>query len=220
MSIHSKIAAIIAKADSTTHPEEAAAFMAKAQAMLEKHGISLLELGRMGEDPIGVDKDITGHSASYPWMVRVADALVKYYGCNFVRFKRGNRITYSVAGRESARITFTLMLPFVERQVKAWGRQAFNDGVYNSRMKAVTRIGNATAVRIWQLCRETPRAEGEGINALVPVDLIKQALQEAFPDSKQPRKTKVTVDHYATNKAQELNLNSQVPAPEGAARLV
>jgi len=56
--ISNKIAAMIAKAESSSHPEEADAFMSKVHELLEKHGLSLQDIGTINEDdPVGHTKE-------------------------------------------------------------------------------------------------------------------------------------------------------------------
>lgn len=226
-SVADKIRKLIAVADGSSHPEEADAFMAKAHALMQAHGLSLLDLGRLGEDAVGLDKDAMQHSAAYGFMTKVASAMAKYYGCKIVLTREGRNESYSVAGRESARITFVLMVPFVHRQIMELGRVGFNAGKYANRMQAVTRIGNAVALRIWQMVRgqeaaaakakaeaeatgaSTARYATTGVNALVPVDLLETAIAEAFPDLRKAKITSLKTDSYSKEAANKVNLNSQ-----------
>lgn len=220
-----KIRKLIAHADSTAHPEEADAFMSKAHALMQAHGLSLLELGRLGEDPVGLDKDATTHSAAYGFMTKVASAMAEYYGCKIVLTRRGKDESYTVAGRESARITFLLMMPFVHRQIMQLGREGFNAGKYANRMQAVTRIGNAVALRIWDMCKQEEKAtvaagrDTTGINALVPVDIIQAAIDEAFPKLRKGKSSSLTTDSYSKMAAAKVNLSSQVSG-SGAAKQI
>lgn len=216
--IAERISKLIAKAEATTHEEEADAFMSKAQQLMEEHGLNLLQLGKLDEDPIGLQEDAIRTAASYPWARKIANALSHYYGCRFVYYQRGNQILYDVAGRESARVTFTLMLPFVLKQVHKLSGIAFNKGVYPARMTAKTRIGNATAERIWSMCPKTEKNEGTGVNALVPVDLLEQLIDEANPNLKIGRATVTKFDHYAHEASKSVSVNRQTTS-EGLKRL-
>lgn len=217
--IADKIAKLIAKADSTTHPSEAELFMAKAHELLEAHGLSLMDLGELDSDPVGVDKDVLS-TPSYPWIHRVASALVRYYGCRFVRHPVGPRMVYTVSGRASARITFTLMLPFVQRQIQKLSREAYKKGVYGSNATAANRIADATAARIWSMVPKMAQYEGTGANALVPVDLVQKALDDLYDGNiKAPRKSKLVVDAYAKEAAKNISLNAQTGKAPAAKRL-
>ncbi|TQE99523.1 MAG: DUF2786 domain-containing protein, partial [Spiribacter salinus] len=140
-----KIAKLMRKADSTTHPEEAEAFMSKAQELMIQHGLNLLDLGKLHEDPVDVQREAATSSSSYGWSCKVAGALAALYGCELVYHKHGNNFIYDIVGRESARVTFVMMLPFVLKQIKALARKGYKEGHYNSAMTAATRVGNATA---------------------------------------------------------------------------
>lgn len=223
--IAEKIRKLIAHADSTAHPEEADAFMGKAHALLEAHGLSMLDLGKLGDDPVAVDKHAFTHSAAYGFMGSVTSAMAKYYGCELAIFRMGKDKSYCVIGRESARVTLTLMVPFVHRQIMNLGREGFNKGMYANRMQAVTRIGNAVASRIWDMANAAEEATvgagraTTGVNALVPVDIIAAALAEAFPNIKEGRAVSLRTDSYSREQAEKVNLNSQVSRKSGALQI-
>lgn len=216
--IADKIRKLIAHADSTSNQNEASAFMAKVHMLLQQHGMSLLDVGKLTEDAVGLDYRTIKTSATYGWLTHVAYALARYYGCKAlsVKLKEENKVLWSVAGRESARITFTLMLPYVQRCVQDLGLEAYRSGVYGSRLQSVARIGNALAIRIDEMVlqnKRTDEAAGvatEGVNALVPVDLIDAVIAEMWPKLKTARAVTLTVDSYAHKAAKKVNLSSQV----------
>lgn len=226
--IADKIKKLIAVADGTSNQYEAESFMAKVHDLLQAHGMTMLDLGKLGEDAVGIDVDAIETSATYSWMNSVGSALGEYYGCKLVSMKRKNAVIWTVAGRESARVTFTLMLPYVQRQVQALGLEAFRAGVYKSRLQSVARIGNAVAFRIWAMNREAAAATAakakeaadaglstaayatKGVNALVPVDIIEALVADTFPELRKGRATKLTTDSYARDAAKKVNLSSQV----------
>ena len=209
-----KIAAIISKADSTTHPEEAAAFMAKAHRMLEQHGIDLMDLGRLNEgDPVGVDLEAGKVARSYPWALPLMHQLGRYYGVQTVYTQiYGSDTVIACAGRLSARTTFQLMWPYVLRQVQNLARIAYNEGHYKNRMKAAAAVADAMTYRLAGLVRERQPARGSVAtqNALVPVDEIKHAMEEAFPNLRKSRARKLTADRRAHELAGQISLDSQV----------
>jgi hypothetical protein len=219
MSIADKIAKIIAKADSSTHPEEAEAFMAKAHAMMEQHGLSLLDLGRLdSDDPVGKDLNAYHNNNVDHWRYQVGGALANYYGCRIIGEKtftdRGQaRGRYwHVFGRESARITFTVMWPFVDRQVMAMAREAHKAGVYSSIPKARTAIGKALAIRLYDMVevQEERRENDTGLNALVPVDIIQAEIDATFSNVKKGRAlTYNPNDDYANSAAAKVQVNRQ-----------
>lgn len=219
--IAEKIAKLIAKADSTTHEAEAETFMAKAHALLEAHGLSMLDLGTIGEDPVGRDDNVIHFFAAEGWCSRMLFKLAIYYGCELVQFKRGNKTTATVFGRESARVTFTLMAPFVMRQVRQKARKlAKEEGTSESRAK--TALGNAMTFRLQDLIaaqQQRPEYQATGVNALVPVDVIKETIQEAFPTSKKQRAANLRTSLAAMAAAETVSLNRQTSASPKAKRI-
>jgi len=210
----SKISKLIAKADSSTHEEEADAFMAKAHALMMEHGLSLLDLGRLdADDPIGHDFEV--HQSSDGWKNKVAQQLCKFYGCQMVFVPNGRTtMTYTVFGRESARITFTIMLPFVFKQIAKLARELRDEGVYPNIQKAKNRIANSLAVRIFEMRTEneasTANAHGaKGLNALVPVDLIRAAVEAEYPTLQSGGKQKYTTDSHSRAAAGRVSLHRQ-----------
>lgn len=209
-----KISAIISKADSSTHPEEAAAFMAKANQMLEQYGIDLMDLGRLNQcDPVGVEMEAGKVSRSYPWALPLMHQLGRYYGVKTVYTKvYGSDTIISCAGRLSARTTFQLMWPYVLRQVQNLARIAYNEGNYPTRMKAVAAVADAMTYRLHRLTESRQPASGsiDTQNALVPVDEIQQVLEKAFPNLTSSRKRRLTADRRSHDLAEKISLDSQV----------
>jgi len=227
MKIADKIRKILAVADSTTNPDEADTFMAKAQSMLEAHGLSLLDLGRLdSEDPMGTDRDATKNFVAESWLKIVSACLARYYGAERVTSQYKNTINHAVIGRESARITYQLMQPFVARQVRQLARGAFKAGEFRSESRAKTAIGNALALRIDRLAseQEDRRKEdlpGKGLNALVPVDLIRLEMEAQFPNLSNSGKARMVSTTAASRAAAaKVSLNRQTGAPVGTKRLV
>ncbi|MGL5734037.1 MAG: DUF2786 domain-containing protein [Beijerinckiaceae bacterium] len=217
-----KIRKLIAKADSSTHSEEASTFMAKAQAMMIEHGLSLLDLGRLNQDdPLGEDKDAMHTWKSSPWAKPLIFQLAEYYGCQALSFsaKLGpnkNKYRFNLIGRESARITATLMIPFIIRQTKSAARAAFNFGEYLSYPKAETRIGNAMVLRVEKLnlarAREVPTARG--FNSLVPVNEIKALMDQLYSEAKEAPTPSRLMDWNAIAAADQINLDLQIHNPD------
>lgn len=216
MSIADKISKIIAKADSTTSPAEAAAFMEKAHKMMREHGLNLLDLGKLAEDPLEMQRDAVTTDARQTWARLVAAKLARYYGCDFVWYKRGNHIFYDVAGRESARVTFIMMLPFVCKQVRSIGNAAHRRGEYKSAGEAHRKVGQALAMRIHCMTPEKDEHRGSGLNALVPVDLIQGMIDDEGAEEARPMN--VSYDHNARELAKEVSINVQTTAADGNAK--
>lgn len=218
MSIAAKIAAIIAKAEGSTHPEEAETFMAKAQRMMLDYGISLQDLGKLGDDPIAVDMNATYNFQSDAWQANLADAAARYFGCKVIHCKEGCRDNHAVAGRASARVTYTLMFGYFTRSVSKLASKAVADGTYRTKSQARTAIGKALTVRlIWerQNSEDIKAAEGEGLNALVPLDLIKLAVEEAFPSATSKKGRPISYTGKAMDLANGISLNMKPTAGIG-----
>lgn len=208
-SVAEKIIKIIAKADNTTNSTEADAFMARAHKMMREHGLTLLDLGRLDEDPVNVHCNAVTTDAAQTWARVLGTALSHYYGCNFVWDRVGNRIIYDVAGRESAIVTFTLMFPFVCKQVRLIGNKAWRSGKFETQGKAHKAIAHELTKRVMQLVPEQKKYEGTGVNALVPVDLIEQALLELGP-LQESKEVVLEENVIAAELAKEVNIEVQV----------
>lgn len=181
--IADRIRKLIAKADSTSHPEEAETFMAKAQQLLEQHGMDLNDIGRLDED------DTVGRSAgdhlrnngNANWRFALAGALAKFYGCRIIGTRRGNFTYWNVFGRESARVTFELMFPYVDRQVLALAREETRKGNFANYKQAHGQVGRALTSRIYRMMEAQeaarPAASADTHNALVPVDQIENSIE-------------------------------------------
>ena len=221
--IADKIRKIIAKADSSEHPEEAMAFLDKAQRMMEEHGLSLLDLGRLNsDDPVGTDKEFYRGRVNDSWRQMVAPQLAEFFGCRMVITHKGDNKWHSVTGRESARITYQLMWPFVDRQVMAIARRDVAAGKYKTVNAARRQIGYALAIRIAEMNRAHKPVQAEGLsqaNTLVPVDLIRAAMAEAFPDLRSMGAKTVRFDHNATRSAAEVSLHRQAGADRSALKI-
>lgn len=216
-----KIAKIIAKADGTTNPKEAEVFMAKAQKMMEEHGLTLLDLGRLdADDPIGVTEEAAHHFQADNWAKNVAHALARFYGGEVIMMRRKNKNLHHVAGRESARITYTMMIQFVLRQVRAQAREAYKAGEFLTESKARTAIGNALTLRLSRMVREqedrrSEEAEGTGLNALVPVDLIKQELTDKY-DVVWKKARSISTTRAGMNRADNISVTRQTTAAKAS----
>jgi|GEM_PF-3853963 len=224
--IADKIRKIIAKADSSTHPEEAAVFMDKAQRMMEEHGLNLLDLGRLdSDDPVGVDRDFYRSFKTTPYWEMLAYQVAEYFGCKLVVTTKANGDKFhTIAGRESARITHTLMWPFVMRQIKAIAVADYKAGLFPHPKTAYRDLAIALAIRV-QALNAAKRVKRNAeplsqVNALVPVDLIQQALMEVFPNMRQGSKAKtVTLNPHAAERAKGVSLNLQTRAPRSALKI-
>lgn len=210
-SIKKKIAALLAKAESTDNPFEADSFMAKVNEMLEKHQIEMHEVRKAAgdADPMGKENGSTNIYASMSWATDVAGALARYYGCEMVYWRRGNHTTYEVIGRESARMTFEMMLPFVLSQAKQQGsRLAKAQG--RTASVCTREVGQALTIRVYKMIPKAEERRAElAANALVPVSDVKAAMEELYPNLKKARDKKFSYGRAAIEAADKVSINVQ-----------
>ena len=213
-SIADKITKMIAKAESSTHAEEADAFMSKVHKMMEDYGLSLLDLGRLNsDDPVSVDREAyTILKSGNSWAREVLCALSEYYGCEHCYFVGHKEVRFCLAGRKSAQVTFKLMAGFILRQVRKMANDAAKRGLFESPSKGRTSIGNALALRVSRLAyemRAKDSASASSVNALVPVDMNKAALKEAYENIRIVKARDVKMDLMGHLLASEVSLNLQ-----------
>jgi len=188
--IAEKIRKILAKAQSTTHEDEADALFAKAKSMMEEHQISAAEL-QDGSDPINSWKS-KAYQRGTPASLRywMEGEVAQFYGCRVIE------ISYKVAlgtkprealeffGPESAMITSQLMFPFIWKQVLDKSKARSNNP--SIQRKHLKEICHALALKLYRLRRaSTPQgaaATEAGKNALV---LVGNAL-DAFVSDRYP----------------------------------
>lgn len=211
--IKAKIAALLAKAEGTDNPFEAESFMAKVNELLEEHQIEMHEVrsttGQVN-DPMGHEAGETNLYASMSWARDIAGTLAKYYGCRFVYYKLGNHFKYTIIGRESARTTFELMLPFIISQVKQQGRRCWLQHGGQSESVWVREVGQALWVRVGALLPKAEERRAElSANALVPVDDTQSYLDDLFPNVKKGKEKSVSYGWEAKKAAERVSLHHQ-----------
>lgn len=180
-SLKTKIGALIAKAEGTDNANEASVFMAKAVEMMNKHQISIAELGE--DDPMGTDENFTGTSGSPTWRNHLLHAVSRYYGGKCVK----KHITHKsfimeVNGSESVRVTIDLMFEFIVKQVRQAGRElAEQQGVKADPI--IRFVANALVERINNLVYEARKLDEEtGQSAEVKLALTKAGKELATVD--------------------------------------
>lgn len=211
-SIKSKIAALLAKAEGTDNEFEAATFMAKVNELLEKHQIEMHEIraAQGDQDPMGKGVGETNLYASMGWARDLAGSLAHYYGCRFVFWRRGNHFRYEIVGRESARMTFELMLPYVISQVRQRAKRIAAE--YGKTTAVAEReVGHALWVRIGRMisAAEAHRTELTG-KGLIPVSDLDAAMADFFGDSlKKAKARSVRFGNAAAAEAEKVSLHVQ-----------
>ena len=214
-----KLQAMMAKAASTPSSEEADTIMQMVNEMMRKHGVSLLDLQtHLSDDPVGITDPGLHYWAADKWTRPLFSALSFLYGCRAYYIASGNKTTILLNGRESCRVTFTLMAPYLVKTVKRLADAAHKEGRYETVSKARRDIGSALANRVWGLYHQQRVAAGPrsaaGFNALVPTDILDTIEQDAFGrliDDERHGKRKAST-RYAKLLAEEISLAAQVGA--------
>ncbi|UPT53333.1 DUF2786 domain-containing protein [Synechococcus phage Ssp-JY38] len=207
--IKAKIAALLAKAEKTDNAFEAETFMAKVNEMLEKHQIEMHEL-HVDNDPMGqTDGDVT---RSHEWPSRLGFALAELYGAKMLRYTYKNvkaRYKWRVVGRESARVTFEMLYPFVMSQVRQRARAMARTYAITP-AKAEREIGTALEQRIWRMVRDAEErrevAVGKG---LIPVSDVDAYIHDLHSKVKTLSTLNVPISNEAVREANKVSLNVQ-----------
>jgi hypothetical protein len=200
--IAEKIAKILAKATSTNSEAEADSLMAKVNEMLEAHGLTYADLAQANaEDPVGQTKAAAEFWASQHHRLALFSGLAKLYGARLVYTKLGNKYTVDLVGRESARVTFQLMVPFVLKQINDAAKTLIETGAYTSKDSATRAVSNRLAVKAATMARENEQRDvqrvREGGFALVPVDLVDAAMGQFYPRMRESRASRINVGSAA-----------------------
>ena len=223
-----KIAALIRKANSSTHQSEAETFLKKAQDLMEKHHISMADLTeaeRTASDPMGVNTSnryTDGTPAAVKYML--LSTVSKYFGCvvildwelNPKSQTYQNVVKYH--GPESARTTTDLMFPFIWKQVNELARQ--HGGTRAETRKLQRDISRSLSRRIASLIeeRKNDRARESAAGSstalvLVGVDVQTQSfVDELYGDTLGKPKTRryKATSYLARSLAQQVSLDQQV----------
>lgn len=214
-----RIRKVLALAEGTDNPQEAEIMMAKVYSMLTEHNLELVDVETASEDdPVDVDRKAYKHYVKDSWFRWTVIRLGQLYGVTVVYYKIGKNTTaMDAVGRESARITLQLMVPFVRKQIRAQAVALAADEGY-SRAKAERYIANALNLRILRLAASEIRKSSvkTGGVALVPVDEIKQKLDSEFGDLTNVRQRSTTTTSKAVERAKEISLNRQTTGDKQA----
>jgi len=167
-----------------------------------------------GDDPMGTDRGVGKIWPNTQWLGNLSGALARYYGCRIILSQMTkNKKHISVSGRESARVTFQLMLPFVVKQVRQRAKVLMAEEGY-SKLVAERRMANALTFRLQKLVTEMERGDAERVTqgngtALVPVDEIEAEMKLAFPDLTPGRASRISTSSAARKQAEQISLYRQ-----------
>lgn len=161
--IKTRISQLLAMADSTNHPEEAAAFAAKARQLMDEHNLSLGE-AVADQNPLGETRDQVPY-AQKEYYVLAANA-ARYFGCEALFLGRGEK-SFRIFGRESARITTQLMIPYWVKECRRLGNQLSKE-TGMPRREAIHSVMDAFSRRLSELTRKDPP---KAVHSSLPVPI-------------------------------------------------
>lgn len=213
--IKTRISALLAKAKGTDNEHEAAAFIAKAEELLEQYQIDLSEL-EANDDKVrhhsGLDADGKWVAS---WHRHVYRQLAMYYGCESIKVATPKGYRQEIVGRESAIVTTDLMFVFIKGECNRLGRQLVRDGGAPNDANGARLVGNALAIRIAALLAER-RARDElapstaaAKNALVVKDQVVALYEQLFPEVTMAKGTSFKSTKSAKELAGTIGLNRQ-----------
>lgn len=214
LKIKAKITALLAKAEGTDNAFEAATFMAKVNELLEKHQIELYELGEDG-DQMGHQRGEFNMYASMTWGKSLANQIAIFYGASTVWWKEKNHLRYDIIGRESARITAELMMPFIISQVRQRaGMMSKQTG--KTRAICEREVASALTLRIHSEIKkdESRRAEHQS-NMLVPVGEIDAYKADTYGKLKTGNAKVLKYTATAREHADSIAIRRQAPNAAG-----
>lgn len=232
--IKRKIRALLAKANGTDNEHEAAAFVAKANELLEAHQLDGWDVtdatGSAANDPVDREvlfewKDATPSMNDH----KLITALARLYGCrvitqhgrglNTARTRSVNTTKLNAIGPMSARETTKLMFEFVMQQCKEAGKRLSKQG-FGQASKMQLRVVNALTARIYNLIADQNAAESTrsvvaASRALVVVDAIEQIVSKEFGKLTMTKARAVTTTEAARGEAEKVSLHRQVSTGAG-----
>lgn len=209
------IAQLLAKAKSTDNEHEAAAFIAKAEEMLEQYQIDLSELGDESDKVrhhAGLDADGKWVAS---WHRSLYAKLAVYYGCKTIKVHTMKGYRQEIVGRESAIVTTDLMFVFIKGECNRLGRELKQSGGAPTDANGARLVGNALVIRIAKLIRDreardldAPQTDAAR-NALVVKDQVVALYEELYPDATTGRSAKFSTSRSAKEMAEGIGLNRQ-----------
>lgn len=227
--IKTKIAALLAKANGTDNENEAAAFAAKAHELLEAYQLNLFDLGE--SDPMGKVGIHSGNGSTPTWKAHLINSIAKYYGCRLIRNKfQGGAFEMNLHGRESARITVELMVPFIFDQCRKAAKELRKEGHAGTTEHITRLITNALTTRIYMLSlEEAAKAKnnaGEATmegraarNALTTVNELDAYIDSLYSNLKAGSSKRKMTSDAAREAAGKVSLNRQMSNGAGTLRI-
>lgn len=209
------IAQLLAKAKSTDNEHEAAAFIAKAEDLLEQYQIDLSELG----DESDKVRSHTGLDADGKWVAswhrHVYRALGQYYGCKSIKVHTAKGYRQELVGRESAIVTTDLMFVFIKGECNRLGRELKANGGAPTDANGARLVGNALVARIFKLIREREERDldapqtAAAKNSLIVLDQVVALFEQLHPDMKMGKMSGTKTTASAKELAGSIGLHRQ-----------
>jgi hypothetical protein len=213
--IKTRISALLAKAKGTDNEHEAAAFIAKAEELLELYQIDLSELGDASDkvkQHVGIDADGKWVAS---WHRQVYRALARYYGCKSIKVATNKGYRQEVVGRESAIVTTDLMFVFIKGECNRLGRELKANGGAPTDANGARLVGNVLATRVFTLIREREARDeanpstAAAKNSLLVLDQVVALYKELYPDVTLLKGTKTKSTASARELADTIGLHRQ-----------
>lgn len=209
------IAQLLAKAKGTDNEHEAAAFITKAEELLEQYQIDLSELGDASDkvrSHSGLDADGKWVAS---WHRHVYRQLGMYYGCKSIKVSTAKGYRQELVGRESAIVTTDLMFVFIKGECNRLGRELKASGGAPTDANGARLVGNALALRVAKLIAERDKRDADAPltaaakNALVVKDQVVALYEQLHPDVRVLKGTGFKSTASAAELAAGIGLNRQ-----------
>jgi len=209
------IAQLLAKAKSTDNEHEAAAFIAKAEDLLEQYQIDLSELG----DESDKVRQHSGLDADGKWVAswhrHRYRALGQYYGCKSIKVHTAKGYRQELVGRESAIVTTDLMFVFIKGECNRLGRQLKADGGAPTDANGARLVGNALVHRIFKLIRDREQRDldkpqtAAAKNSLIVLDQVVALFDQLYKNTSTGKMAKTATTMSAREMAEGIGLHRQ-----------
>lgn len=213
--IKARIAALLAKAKGTDNEHEAAAFIAKAEEMLEQYQIDLSELG----DDSDKVRQHNGLDADGKWVAswhrHVYRQLAMYYGCKSIKVHTTKGYRQEIVGRESAIVTTDLMFVFIKGECNRLGRELHKSGGAPTDANGARLVGNALALRVAKLIAERDKRDADAPltaaakNALVVKDQVVALYEQLYTNTSTVKGSGIKSSANARELAEGIGLHRQ-----------
>ncbi|NRA86863.1 MAG: DUF2786 domain-containing protein [Rhizobiales bacterium] len=154
--IKKKIAALLAKAESTDNDFESELFLSKANELMEKHQINNLDLGI--DDPISDEEFMYGSSGIPSWKFSLLCVVSAFYGATVAKSTMGRKTSVRLIGKQSACITVELMFPYLLKQITKQAQKLRSDGYGNKLAQLKVRVSNSLYFRMHEIIRNRRKA--------------------------------------------------------------